>query len=439
MIDITQHLQHDNSIIIKWENLTSQSLGFAKQVFIIEDNTTPYLGRQVINNTPSWINSAYIYSVYTRNFSEEGTFKKVEEKLEDLKKLNINTLWFLPIHPTGIAGRKGELGSPYAIKDYYAINPEFGTLEDFKRLVKKAHDLGIKVIIDLVINHTALDSVMWYEDKRYFKPDGILEAQSWGWSDVVVLDYSYPPTRQYIKDMMEYWIREADIDGFRCDVAFLIPHDFWKETIDYLRTIKPDIMMLAESDAPELYFAGFDLTYDWVLSALFSRVDQGYFNISAFYNYINAQFDYFPSNALRMTFIENHDIPRSADILTPEGLELSHFIRFFLPGVPLLYNGEEIGYPKYTDLFNKDHIDWSKINPIIRDYFMSIPKFRNHPALNHHLQSDFEYHEIENQAIFKRIFGKEVIELVIDRKNKTILIIDNGEELLKHKLTEKEI
>lgn len=389
--DVTKLLKEQNSLVVHFTGLNEHSTCFPKSVFVIENSTAPALSRKRLPPSPRWIAESVIYSVYVRNFSAAGTFAAVEAELPRIRDLGVNVLWFLPIHPIGRKNRKGSLGCPYSISDYMSVNPEYGTLEDFKRLVARAHELGMKVIIDLVINHTSFDSVLMDNDPAHFKPVHQQVAAAWGWDDVVDLDYSNPKTREAILDMMLYWVRECDIDGYRCDVAFLVPHDFWKESISAVRAIKPEILMLAESDDPLLYFDGFDLTYDWGLLYLLEGVDRGDFPLSDVGNYVQAQYDYFPAGHNRLLFIENHDTERAMSVFHPENVGVFQSLITVLPGVPLIYNGLEIGAKKRPDLFERDPINWETVSYGLTRAFYVLKNVRLSPALHQAGQDSFDF------------------------------------------------
>ena len=191
-----------------------------------------------------WVRDAVVYEVYLRSFSTNSSFAELQARLPELKHLGITVLWVMPIHPVGVEKRKGTLGSPYAVRDYYAINPEFGTLEDFRSLVKATHEAGMKIIIDLVINHTAWDNALLRQHPDWYRHDDAGHMISPAdWTDVVQLDYSSQPLRQYMTEMMRYWVRDVGIDGYRCDVAGMVPLDFWETARAELDKIKP-VMML---------------------------------------------------------------------------------------------------------------------------------------------------------------------------------------------------
>ncbi|MDR2556973.1 MAG: alpha-amylase, partial [Bacteroidales bacterium] len=213
-----------------------------------------------------WKTSDVIYEVNIRQYTPEGTFNAFAEELPRLKELGVDILWIMPISPIGTDGRKGTLGSYYSIVDYTAVNPEFGTLDDFKALVKKAHSLGLKVIIDWVANHTSRDAV-WLQKghKDWYVWDTAIDAPAvqYDWTDIAQLDYSNQDMRAEMVKCMKFWLTEADIDGFRCDVAGEVPTDFWNETVPELRKIKENIFMLAEAEQPDLMETAFNMYYAW--------------------------------------------------------------------------------------------------------------------------------------------------------------------------------
>ena len=214
---------------------------------------------------PEWSKNAVIYQINTRQFTKEGTFKAAESHLPRLKELGADILWLMPIHEIGQKNRKGTLGSPYSVKDYYSVNPEFGTMDDLKHFVRAAHDMGMYVILDWVPNHTAWDNVLVSEHPEWYTRDwkgDFHPTPWWDWSDIIDLDYSKPELRKYMTDAMKYWVAEADIDGYRCDVAGFVPTDFWNTLRKELDAIKP-VFMLAEWESRDLHVEAFDMTYAW--------------------------------------------------------------------------------------------------------------------------------------------------------------------------------
>jgi glycosidase len=215
--------------------------------------------------SPEWAKDAVIYQINTRQYSEAGTFKAVEKDLARIKSLGVDILWFMPIHTIGEAKRKGSLGSPYAVKDFRAVNPDLGTLEDFKSLVDAAHAQDMKVIIDWVANHTAWDNHLINDHPDWYTRNAEGEFQhppETDWTDVADLDYSKAGLRDYMTESLLYWVRDVGIDGYRCDVAGMVPTYFWNDVRPKLDAIKP-VFMLAEWEEPELHEKAFDASYGW--------------------------------------------------------------------------------------------------------------------------------------------------------------------------------
>ena len=230
---------------------------------------------------PAWVQDATVYEVFVPDASEEGTFRGLIGRLDEIQEMGITTLWLMPIHPIGEERRKsdiGALGSPYSIQDYYDVNPDYGTREDFRALVDSVHARDMHIIIDLVANHTAWDHP-WLEDHPDMYSDGpingftvpVLNGDTTDWTDVVELDFDNPRTRQEMIDVMQYWVREFNIDGYRADVAHAVPLDFWENAIDSVEAHK-EVLMLAEAAEPEMHEVGFDQTYAWPFYGALKRV-----------------------------------------------------------------------------------------------------------------------------------------------------------------------
>lgn len=333
-----------------------------------------------------WVRDAVIYEVYLRSFSKEGSFKALQRRLPELKDLGVTVVWLMPIHPVGELNRKGTLGSPYAVQDFYEVNPEFGTLDDFKSLVNEVHKQGMKIIIDLVINHTSWDSRLITEHTDWFTKNrvGAIIAPNPDWHDVADLNYNQHELRKYMIQMMEYWVRDIGIDGYRCDVAELVPTDFWDLARKQLDKIKP-VMMLSEGTLPEHHVEAFDLTYSWNVYDVFEKIIKGSTLITVFDDVFKNESFQFPQSSLRLRFNTNHDKnawDNPAIIkFTPQGAKATAVFTFTYPGVPLVYNGEEAGNDKKLDLFEKVEIDWSK-NPDFRRLYKQLSTLRaTHAAL----------------------------------------------------------
>lgn len=346
------------------------------------------ISTQLARHSEEWVRRGVIYEIYTRSFSPEGNFAGIEKRLPDLNKLGVTILWLMPIHPVGLLNRKGTLGSPYSIQDYYAVNPEFGTLDDFKRLVKRAHEFGFHLIIDLVANHTAWDSKLIKEHPEWFTKDGAgnIISPNPDWTDVADLDYSQPGLRRYILEMMKYWVRDIDIDGFRCDVSELVPTEFWENTRAALDSIKP-VMLLSEGSFPEHHLKAFDATYSWNIYHALAPIMGGEKTARALDIELNREEVSFPKDALRLRFSSNHDENAwdAADVekFGIAGAKLAAVVVNTLPGIPLLYNGQEIGNRRKLGLFEKLSIDWKGGEEFRLLYSNLIELRKTQPSLFH--------------------------------------------------------
>lgn len=342
---------------------------------------------QSARTPPPWLRDSVIYEIFPRAFSPAGDFNGITARLDELKELGVNVLWLMPIHPIGEKLRKGTLGSPYAIRDYYAINPEFGTTNDFRRLVTEAHARGFKVILDVVANHTAWDSVM-KAHPEFYKQDaaGNIVPPVPEWTDVAGLNYANPKLRAYMIAMLKYWVTEFGVDGFRCDVAYMVPTDFWEEARAELEKAKPDILMLAEASHPELLVKAFDMDYSWPLHATLNRVLLEGAPASDFRASWEESRRQFPRGAMHLRISDNHDEARAVARFGIRGALCAQAFMFALDGVPLLYNGMEVGDATESGdpaLFEKLPIFWRpKERPPLRDIYRDLIKLRRaHPAL----------------------------------------------------------
>jgi len=359
---------------------------------------------------PDWSRDAVLYQINTRHFTPEGTFTAAQEQLPRLKELGVDILWLMPIHPIGEENRKGTLGSPYSVKDYKGVNPEFGTEEEFRAFVDAAHEQGFKVILDLVANHTAWDHPLaeqhpdWYE-KTWdgdFRP-----TPWWDWSDIIDLDWSKPGVREHIGDAMEYWVREFEIDGYRADVAGYVPVDFWETMRARLDAIRP-VFMLGEVQQNAWHRAAFDATYAWDWHNTTKRVAAGDGNATSFYGYYAENESLWPREAMRMTYIENHDSNAWEGTMAENygpALEIMTALSFTGEGLPLIHNGMEACNAKRLEFFERDPIDWPQ-DPdcTYGDLLKDLIAFRDaNPAL-HNGKWGARMHEIENSAP-EQLFG----------------------------------
>ena len=316
---------------------------------------------------PEWSKNAVMYEVNVRQFTPEGTFNAFAEHLPRLKELGVDILWFMPVTPIGEVERKGTLGSYYSVKDYTGINPEFGTKEDFQNLVNQIHEMGMHVIIDWVANHTAWDHPWTQTNPEFFYTDAdgnFTPPHDTDWSDVIQLDYTNHDLWDAMISEMRYWVEEVNIDGFRCDVAYLVPTEFWNRARRELEAVKP-IFMLAEADHPELMEHAFNAGYSWISHHAMNRIAQGEDDVTALDNYFfeENQGNY-PIGTYKINFISNHDENSWAGTVFDrlgDGMEAMAVLANTVPGMFLLYNGQEAGLDKMLEFFEKDEIDWSDL------------------------------------------------------------------------------
>ena len=363
---------------------------------------------------PEWSKNATIYQLNTRQFSAEGTFAAAQKQLPRLKALGIDIIWLMPIQEIGIKNRKGSLGSPYAVKDYYAVNPEFGTMDDLKSFVDAAHEHGMYVLLDWVANHSAWDNALvtehpdWYE--RDYKGD-FRPTPWWDWSDIIDLDYTQPELRKYMTNAMKYWVQELDIDGYRCDVAGFVPVDFWDNVRKELDAIKP-VFMLAEWESRDLHANAFDMTYAWSWYDAVHKICKGDADTYALYIYYSWNESAFPKDAYRMTFVTNHD--KNAWEATMyeafgDGLQAAIALSVVGDGMPLIYNGQEAGNAKRLEFFEKDPIVWKQdeIGNLYQKLF----------ALLH-----------ENTALWHGKYGATMLKVPNDKEGKVLSFVRQNEK-----------
>ncbi len=343
-------------------------LYFIYPLFLITYLTSCAQNYTVLNQVrvvhPEWSRNAIIYEVNIRQYTPEGTFEAFEAHLPRLKEMRIDILWLMPINPIGELNRKGTLGSYYSIKSYKEVNPEFGTLEDFKNLINKIHEMDMYVIIDWVANHTSWDNVWTQTHPEFFSQNssGEFYPPVADWSDVIDLNYDNKILWDFMIDAMKYWIEECNIDGFRCDVAAMVPTEFWNRARKELDEIKP-VFMLAEASENYLHEEAFDMTYNWRLKDLMNEIAKGNKDASdiiAYYNFEKTEYN--PDDYI-MTFTSNHDentwhgtvFERLGD-----SAEMFAILISTVKGIPLVYSGQEAGLDKRLEFFEKDEIEWKE-------------------------------------------------------------------------------
>ena len=376
----------------------------------------------------AWSRRAAIYELNVRQFSAEGTLKAAMAGLPRLKAMGVDILWLMPLQPIGREARKGTLGSYYSIRDYTAVNPEFGTLADARAYVQAAHALGMKVILDWVANHTAFDHPWTREHTDWYKLDahGKIFAVTFNagkpgeeqWSDVTALNYDRPALRDAMIAAMQFWLRETDLDGFRCDVASLVPTAFWERARRELDAVKP-MFMLAEADTLDLHRSAFDMTYSWDLARLFHKIGKGEAGAAALRDWVAQEPHGYPVSAYRMRFTTNHDFNSwngtDAELYGDAYLPLA-VLTFTLPGMPLIYNGQESRLAKRLEFFEKDAIAWKSYE--LEPFYANLLALKHkHPALgNGQYGGALALVDVGNDQLFafRRTLGADSVTVVVN-------------------------
>ena len=311
---------------------------------------------------PDWSYSAVLYELNIRQFTSEGTFNAAIERLPFLRSIGIDAIWLMPIYPIGLEGRKGSLGSYYSISDYKGVNPEFGTAEDFRAFVSAAHAMGIKILLDWVANHTARDA-RWISERPadwYERDEQGVAKVPWDWTDTAKLNYANHDVWLGEIDAMRYWVEEFGVDGFRCDMAMLVPIEFWQEASEELHKIKSDIFMLAEAEEDNLFDRAFNMSYQWNVHHIMVDIAKGARRVWDLRNAIHSERQRYPREAMRMSFTSNHDENSwsgSEQSRFGASLEVMTALTFLMPStMPLIYTGQEVGYDHSFEFFERDAI-----------------------------------------------------------------------------------
>lgn len=342
-----------------------------------------------------------IYSIYVRNHGPNGTFADVEKDLPRIRSMGVDVVWLMPIHPIGVKKRKGGLGCPYSIADYREVNPEYGTKDDFARLVKAAHELGLKVMIDVVYNHTAADAVYLesHPDWYHLDQDGNPCTTVPEWSDIIDLNHDAAAAGdnglwRYLIESLVYWVKFG-VDGFRCDVASLVPVRFWTQAVEAVAAARPGIIWLAESVHPhfiaqrrhlrqrahsdgELY-AAFDITYSYDVASAMQHTMAGRSPVEEYANLLALQDAIYPANYCKLRFVENHDQPRVMAIASGEAQALAWTaFECFNKGAFLIYAGQEAGADRTPSLFDRDPVQWDHYH--LQPFLSRLCKLKKDPV-----------------------------------------------------------
>jgi len=336
-----------------------------------------------------WTRNMILYEINVRQFSKSGTFAGVDSSLTKIRDLGVNVLWFMPVYPIGEVNRKGELGSYYSVKDYMAANPEFGTLEDFRSLVAKAHEMGFHVILDWVGNHSSWDnSLVTLHPDWYAKDSTGKFISPFDWTDVIQFDYKAMPLWDYMIDVMKFWVADIGIDGYRCDFPGLVPEEFWYKATTELNTIKPVLMLAEDEDHSYLLERAFDMNYAWAHHHLMNAVASGKRKPTALDTLMINEAAFYPPEAYRLRFLTNHDENAwngTIDEKMGDAQKAFAVYIFTIPGVPLMYNGQEADLDKRLEFFKRDPIVWKDSE--LRGFYTTLCHLRStNPALRHGIE-----------------------------------------------------
>lgn len=393
-------------------------------------------GVKASSPAPEWLDAAVIYEANLRQGTPSRDLKGLQLQLPRLRDLGVDVVWLMPIHPISEKNRKGTLGSYYAVKDYKAVNPEFGTIDDLREFVRTAHTLGMKVILDEVCNHTGCDNTWVADHPDYYLRDN--KGEMFGpfdWTDVYKLDYSNPEVRRQMTDALRFWITEADIDGYRCDVAGEVPTDYWEEARPQLQALKP-VMMLAEASKPDLLLKAFDVDYAWPMKDVFNAIaktkgvnkwaeDHGEkrpeMTAQDIPALIERQKKEYPAGVLHMNMVTNHDLN------SWEGTEFDRFgpatgafavLSYTLPGVPMMYNGQETGFNHALEFFETDSVQPDYTANEFTAFYETLNalKHRNR-AMDARVPAEFFQTADEDLLVFTRNSGKDKVTIIANLSN----------------------
>ena len=379
-----------------------------------------------------------MYQVNPRNFAPENSFNAVASHLDSIKTMGANVLWFMPIYEIGSLK---SVNSPYSIRDYRSVNPEFGTVEDFKALVAESHKRGMIVIVDWVANHTSWDSQWIYDHPEWYthnEAGEIIPPEGTGWNDVADLDFSKPDMCQEMIDAMKFWVEEVGVDGFRCDAADYVPFEFWQDCLQQLRAIEgKDLLMLAEGQRKDHFDAGFDMNYAWGWLSALRRVYNGNTSnrqggpgagqgrrpggpvpVSSLFRTDSLEYAGLPEGKVKLRFTTNHDecvkMSPIREFFGPEGSMAAFVATAYIHGGILVYGSQEVGYPGKINFFNYVDIDWEANPHMYKEYCDLIAAYNSEPALR---KGSLVPYPDNNVLMFERVYGDEKVLVVINMRD----------------------
>ncbi len=363
-----------------------------------------------------------MYEVNLRAFSTSHSFKGVQDRLDSIKALGVNTIWLMPTYPVGVLKSAGGLGSPYSVKDYNGVNTEFGTLDDLRTMVAQAHSRNMAVIMDWVADHTSWDNA-WIANKAWYKQDGagnIISPPGTGWNDVAALNYSNNDMRTAMIRAMKYWVLTANVDGYRCDAADFVPTDFWKQTLDTLNKFtNRKLILLAEGSKQEQFTAGFQMNYAFDFYSSLKGIFAGTAAPSSIFTTNTNENNTLTTGSFKLRYSTNHDVTSSDGATVTiyngkQGALAAFVLAAYMNGVPLLYNGQEVGSPKQISIFNDDPIDWTT-NPDMTAEYKKIIAFRSaHEAVK---TGALTVYNDSNIIAFEKKSGSDDVLILVNAKN----------------------
>lgn len=389
-------------------------------ILIFWSCTTPE--KEKIYSLPE-LSDIVIYQINPRVYAPDNSFQAILPHLDHIRDVGCNIIWFMPIYPIGEEKTKN---SPYAVKDYYGVNPEFGTLDDFKLLINEAHNRGIGVIVDWVPNHTAWDNA-WIENSDWYTQDSIgniIYPEGTDWTDVADLNFDNQEMRLAMINAMKYWVTEVGVDGFRCDAVDHVPADFLKQCNDSLRAI-PDknLLLLAESAQKDIFLSDFDLNYGWEFAVEMRKVYQEGESASVLYQSNEEEYRGIPKGKQKLRFTTNHDEAAKHSPIVEwcslRGSMSALATVLFFPGVPMIYSSQETGYPHPVNFFHYTAIDWNANSELQKEYAQLLAIYNENQGLR---KGDFVYYPDDNILLFERTYDNTVYIVVINVREAKINI-----------------
>lgn len=363
-----------------------------------------------------------LYEVNIRAFSPSGDFQGVKSRLSNLKALGVNTIWLMPIHPVGQERSAGGLGSPYSVKNYREVNPEFGDLQKLRDLVQAAHDNGMAVILDWVANHTSWDNP-WIANKSWYTQDAngnIATPAGTNWQDVADLNYANQDLRKAMTQAMKYWVMEANIDGFRCDAVDMVPADFWKSALDELKALpNRKLVLLAEGGKPDNFTSGFQMNYAWDFCSNIGQVYKNNLAATTIFTTHEKEYKDLPAGAIKLRYTTNHDLSAweatPVEVFGSQKAALSTSVITVLTSAsPLIYSGQEVGREEKLAFFTKDPIDWNENKDVLDAYEELIAIYNSGEAFRN---GALQYFPHQDFALFTRTHNSEQFLVVVNVRN----------------------